>query len=347
MRQVRAIRRKHAFTLVELLVVIGIIALLIGILLPALNRAREKGRQVQCMSNMRQITMAAVNWANEHKGQMVSPAGFTPYSVDPLTGVVDKSANIAARYSQPWGDDTDAIKFGRADWITWTRHKDPFTGVLNTAANENITYSALTPYLSSKVKFTPVGDYDAANNANPALDAFFRCPSDNVEQRNSHADPSHGYYRYSYAMNIAYANITGKQFKFSDQASLGNNYAPGQRIDGNFSGKIASIRNAAEKILFVCQDERTIDDASFSPNPYNWTSTANPPPPVDGLLASRHDRKNARANSLRSNPEGRTEGNQDVTGNVGFCDGHVGVMGRRDALRGRYTGNPNPDPIGL
>jgi prepilin-type N-terminal cleavage/methylation domain-containing protein/prepilin-type processing-associated H-X9-DG protein len=69
-------RNRRGFTLVELLVVIGIIALLISILLPALNRVREQAKAVACRSNIRQIFFAIASYTNDNKFALPQPSNI-------------------------------------------------------------------------------------------------------------------------------------------------------------------------------------------------------------------------------------------------------------------------------
>src|SRR5215218_8506069 len=67
--------RPRGFTLVELLVVIGIIAVLVGILLPTLNRAREAGYRTQCLSNLRSVYTLMKIYEVNYKGAVPMGVG--------------------------------------------------------------------------------------------------------------------------------------------------------------------------------------------------------------------------------------------------------------------------------
>lgn len=70
--------RRAAFSIIELLVVIGIIGVLVAILLPALSRAREQAHQLKCASNMRQVYSAVLAYITDNEGSMPAPP-WTPY----------------------------------------------------------------------------------------------------------------------------------------------------------------------------------------------------------------------------------------------------------------------------
>ena len=65
------LKSDKAFTLLELLVVIAVIALLAALLLPALKQARDKAKQTQCLGNLRQLALAAGFYAADHDDWMV------------------------------------------------------------------------------------------------------------------------------------------------------------------------------------------------------------------------------------------------------------------------------------
>ncbi len=313
-RTAQPARGRTGFTLIELLVVISIIALLVGILLPALGAARRTAQNSQCLSNIRQMDTAAMSFAADHRFHIQIS------STDSMWVPGSVPSELRGRQAM-FADQTGGNRGRLKDWA-----------------------SAVVPYMGG----APNDDFESTDTK---VSKAFVCPSDpNLDS----TDPGYQIFNnitggvgkerkpVSYGVN---ADATTYN---NNGSSPGGNWENGGLLINPFKGDVTNgsldaIRSTSNTMIYAdCGTRRDAASGTalvFAGDQLFYTATkpltSDPNNPISGTLGATYENVKARAriplkeNETAANADGPADRHSDKI-NVAFSDGHAASFGVGD-----------------